>query len=81
MIAKTSNSKQASIEVVVNPIKVTQIEINIENKELVSWEEEEILAKVYLENATDKTVNWTVENPDILTVEAEKIIAKKSWNN
>lgn len=62
----------------VNSIKVTQIEINVENKELVLWEEKEILAKVYPENATDKTVNWNVENPDILTVEARKIIAKKT---
>lgn len=78
IIAKTSNGKQASIEVVVNPIKVTQIEINVENKELVLGEEKEILAKVYPENATDKTVNWTVENLDIVTVEAGKIIAKKA---
>lgn len=76
--AKTSNNKQASIIVKVQPIKVTQIEINVENKDLVSGEEEEILAKVYPENATDKTVNWTVENPDILTIEAGKIIAKQA---
>ena len=75
--AKTSNNKQASMKVTVKPIKVTQIEINIEKQELNPGETLPILATVYPENATDKTINWVVENPDILTIEEGKIVAKE----
>lgn len=75
--AKTSNNKQASMKVTVKPIKVTKIEINVEKQELDPGETLPILATVYPENATDKTINWVVENPDILTIEEGKIVAKE----
>ncbi len=76
IIAKTSNGKEESIFVTVKPIEVKEIKISKTNIELIEGETETILTTIYPENATDKTLEWSVENPDVATVENGVIVSK-----
>lgn len=76
--AQTSNSKTASINVTVKPIEVTEVKISSENIQLEEGETANISANVFPENATDKTIEWSVENPEVATIEDEIITAVSS---
>lgn len=76
--AQTSNSKTASINVTVKPIEVTEVKISSENIQLEEGETTNISANVFPENATDKTVEWSVENPEVATIEDGIITAVSS---
>ena len=74
----TINGKQSSIKVTVKPIKVTEIKLDKTEVNLKVEEEITITAEVLPENATDKSVEWTSENPNIVTVEEGRITANSS---
>ncbi len=76
--ASSANGKQSSIKITVNPIKVSEIKLSKTEVNLKPEEEVIVTAEVLPENATDKTIEWTSENPDIVTVEEGRIIAKSS---
>lgn len=67
--AKTSNGKEASVKVTVNPIKVTEINISESEINLKVDESATLTATVLPEDVTDKEVEWTSENEEIVTVE------------
>lgn len=78
--AKTSNGKEAVVKVTVKPIPVTEInlgesEINLKVEESVT-----LTAIVVPEEATDKEVEWTSENEEIVTVENGVITAVAPGN-
>lgn len=67
--ATTSNGKEASVNVTVNPIKVSEIKVNESEVNLKVGDSVTLTAEVLPEDATDKTVEWSSENPEIVTVE------------
>lgn len=73
--ATTSNGKEATVKVTVNPIKVSEIKVNESELNLKVDDSEVLIAEVLPENATDKTIEWSSENPEIVTVEAGVIKA------
>lgn len=75
---KTSNGKEDSIKVTVNPIKVTEINISEKDVKLKVDETVSLSITVLPENATDKTVAWSSENEEIATVDNGVITALKA---
>ena len=67
--ATTSNGKNTSINVTVNPIKVSEINLSETELNLKPEDKTTITAEVFPENATDKTIEWFSENPEIVSVE------------
>lgn len=78
IIASTSNGKQSTVKVTVNPIKVSEIKLSENNLNMKIEDKVTITAEVLPENATDKTIEWASENPDIVTVENGIITANSS---
>ena len=78
--AKTSNGKEASVKVTVNPIKVTEINISESEINLKVDESATLTATIVPENATDKEVEWTSENEEIATVKDGVITAVAPGN-
>lgn len=73
---KSSNGKNAIVHISVQPIKVTRIEINTPNIITKEGDKVSISASVIPSNATDKTLEWKVENPEVASIEDGIIIAK-----
>lgn len=73
--AKTSNGKEAVVNVTVKPIKVTEIKISESEINLKVDESATLIATVLPEDATDKEVEWTSENTEIIAVEDGVITA------
>ena len=71
----TSNGKEASVNVSVKPIKVTEITLNETEVKLKVDERITLTATVLPENATDKSIEWDSENPEIVIVENGQIKA------
>ena len=71
----TSNGKEASVNVSVKPIKVTEIKLNESEVNLKVGESVILEATVIPENATDKSIEWSSENLEIATVENGEIKA------
>ena len=67
--AKTSNGKEAVAKVTVKPIPVTEINLSESEINLKVDESITLTATVVPEDATDKTVEWTSENEEIVTVQ------------
>lgn len=67
--AKTSNGKEANVKVTVKPIKVSEIKVSESEINLKVNESATLTATILPENATDKTIEWISENPEIATVE------------
>ena len=67
--ATTSNGKNTSIKITVNPIKVSEINLSETELNLKPEDKTTITAEVLPENATDKTIEWVSENPEIVSVE------------
>lgn len=78
VVVKTSNGKEANIDVTVLPIKVNKIELSESKVNLKLKETKNISATVYPEDATDKTLLWSIENVDIASIEDEVITPKKA---
>ncbi len=75
---ESSNGKSATVHVHVKPIKVTRIEINTPNIITKEGDKFSISASVFPSNATDKTLEWKTENPEIASVEDGIVIAKSA---
>ena len=71
----TANGKKASVKVIVNPIKVTEIKLNETEIKLNVDETVTLTADVFPSNATDKNVTWSSENPEIAIVEGGEVKA------
>lgn len=67
--ATTSNGKNTSIKITVNPIKISEINLSETELNLKLEDKTTITAEVLPENATDKTIEWFSENPEIVSVE------------
>ena len=66
---KTINGKEDTINVTVNPIKVSEIKIDKLDVNMKVDETVVLTATVLPEDATDKTIEWTSENEEIVIVE------------
>ena len=73
---ESSNGKSAIVHVNVEPIKVIRIEINTPNIITKEGDKFSISASVFPSNATDKTLEWSTENPEIASIEDGIVIAK-----
>ncbi len=73
--AKTSNGKEAIVNVTVKPIPVTEIKISESEINLKVDETATLTATVLPEEATDKEVEWASENEEIVTVQDGVITA------
>ena len=71
----TANGKKASVNVTVNPIKVTEIKVNETDVNLEINETVTLTATVLPTDATDKTITWSSENPEIASVEDGEVRA------
>lgn len=78
--AKTSNGKEAIVNVTVKPIKVTEIKVSESEINLKVDENATLTATIVPENATDKEVEWTSENEEIATVKDGVITAVAPGN-
>ncbi len=66
---KLSNGNQATIQIEVLPILVTDIETNVSNISMVVGTETSVVAKVLPTNATTQTLTWSSDQPTIATVQ------------
>ena len=69
-ITAKAGDKTATCTVTVNPVKVTSVSLNKTELELKVGASETLTATVAPENATDKTVTWTSQHPEVATVDA-----------
>ena len=77
IIVKTSNGKEDTIKVTVKPIKVSEIKIDESDVKLKVNETANLTVTVLPENVTDKQLEWSSENEEIVTVEDGVITAIK----
>lgn len=75
---KTSNGKEDTIKVTVNPIKVSEIKVSETDVNLKVDEIKSLTVEVLPEDATDKTAIWSSENEEIAIVDNGVITAVKS---
>lgn len=75
---ESSNGVSATVHVKVQPIKVTRIEINTPNIVTREGNKVNLSASVFPLNATDKEIEWSIENPNIAVVEDNVVIAKSA---
>ena len=75
---KTSNGKEDTVKVTVNPIKVSEIKVSETDVKLKVDETKSLTVEVLPEDATDKTVTWSSENEEIATVDNGVITAVKT---
>lgn len=68
------NGISAQCEVVVSPIKATDILLNHTEKELFINDKLQLTATVTPENATDKTVTWSSTNENVAVVDATGMV-------
>lgn len=78
IVVESSNGKKATLHVNVQPIKVTKIEVNQKDITIKEGDKITLSATVYPENATDKTLQWSVENPEIATIEDGIVVANST---
>ena len=78
-ITATADGKSASCKVTVNgqpaTVPVQSVELNQTTLELKAGNTATLTATVSPESATDKTVTWTSDNPEVATVEGGKVTA------
>ncbi|MCH5229600.1 MAG: leucine-rich repeat protein [Muribaculaceae bacterium] len=70
-IIATCGDITATCRVLVNPVPVTGLNLNIRDMGLLLGHTDKLIATVMPENATDKTVTWSSDNPVIATVDDE----------
>lgn len=75
---ESSNGKNAIVHVQVQPVKVIRIEINNPNIVIRQGNRFTMSVSVFPSNATDKTLEWSTENPEIASVEDGVIMAKSA---
>ncbi|WP_337927444.1 Ig-like domain-containing protein [Anaerotignum lactatifermentans] len=78
-ITATADGKSASCKVTVNgqtTVPVASVELNQTTLELKAGNTATLTAIVNPEGATDKTVTWTSDNPEVATVEGGTVTAK-----
>lgn len=75
---KTSNGKEDTIKVTVNPISVSEIKVSEIDVNLKVDETKSLTVEVLPEDATDRTVTWSSENEGIATVDNGVITAVKT---
>lgn len=75
---ESSNGKNATVHVQVQPVKVIRIEINNPNIVIRQGNRFTMSVSVFPSNATDKTLEWSTENPEIASVEDGIIMAKSA---
>lgn len=66
--ATSSNGLTATLTIKVTPILVNRVCFQVENQTLAIGETLQLVAQVYPENATDKSVIWQSDNPEVLSV-------------
>lgn len=78
--ATTVNEISATVEVTVN-VPVTNATINKENLSLNKGESEKLEVTIEPSDATDKTVKWESDNPDVATVDQSGNVTAVSGGN
>ena len=75
--ANDGSGKQAACSVTVTEpvIKVTSITLNKTTLSLQLWQIERLTATVKPDNATDKTVTWSEDNPDVAFIDSDGYVA------
>lgn len=76
IVVETTNGKSATVHVQVQPVKVTRIEINNQNIIAKEGDKVKISVSVVPSNATNKELEWSVENSDIASIEDGIIMGK-----
>lgn len=72
------NAIFSEIKVIVNPVKVTKIETNIESLKLKSGETFQITSKVIPEDATNKAIQYFVEDDDLADISSLGLVTAKN---
>lgn len=74
--ATTANGKTATCTVTVKSatVEVSGISLDKETLNLTVGETQQLTASVTPENADDKTVTWTSDKPEVVTVDAEGVV-------
>lgn len=77
-VTTEDGGKTASCDVRVKAriYNVTGVSLNRTAVEIYESEELVLIATVYPANATDKSITWSVDNPEVISVENGKVVAK-----
>jgi uncharacterized protein YjdB len=77
-VTTEDGGKTASCDVRVRAriYNVTGVSLNRTAVEIYESEELVLIATVYPANATDKSISWSVDNPEVASVENGKVVAK-----
>ena len=77
-VTTVDGGKTASCDVRVKAriYNVTGVSLNRTAVEIYESEELVLIATVYPANATDKSITWSVDNPEVISVENGKVVAK-----
>ncbi len=65
----TSNQENNSPTNNNKPIEVTKVQLNTTNKAMIVNTKDKLVATVSLDNASDKTVTWSSDNTNVITVD------------
>lgn len=74
VIARSSNGPSAEVTFVVEPLNVESIEIEPKTASLKVGEILRLSAKVMPANASDQSIIWESENPNVATVDADGVV-------
>ena len=70
-ITASCGAVSATCKVTVNPVTASDITLGVQDMTLLVGQSDKIIAKVFPEDTTDKTVIWTTDNEAIATVSAD----------
>ena len=71
LITATCGEVSASCKVTVNPVPVSTVELNVSDMTILVGQRDKLTATVSPDNAADKTITWTSDNPAIATVDPD----------
>lgn len=75
LITASFDDISANCKITVLPIEASSIHLNIQEVDLMPGESITLEAYVLPENATDKNINWSTENPTIADVTQEGVVS------
>lgn len=73
-ITASNGSAKASCTVTVSPIEATSISLNVKDETIFVESTTQLVATIYPENVTDKTITWTSSKPEIATVTEQGLV-------
>ena len=77
-ITATAGQEKSSITITVGAIEVTGIDITMETTEMTQGGAQQLMAKVYPEDASNRGITWRISSPSVATISKTGFLTAKA---